>query len=120
MSDRIFSARPPVLKGTTDSQDTTEGRVYVTVNFLEGKPVEVFVIHGRAGSQQRACTEALGRLCSVALQRGISLRVLTKQLRGISSETTMGLGPNKVLSVPDAVGRVLDRIGENNACTEPT
>jgi ribonucleoside-diphosphate reductase alpha chain len=86
--------------------------VYVTINYHDGIPVEVFIMHGKSGSDQRACTEALGRLCSVALQRGVSLRALTKQLRGISSETTMGLGPNKTLSVPDAVGRVFERFLE--------
>ena len=30
-----------------------------------------------------------------------------KQLRGISSDRAVGLGPNKVLSVPDAVGLAL-------------
>jgi ribonucleoside-diphosphate reductase alpha chain len=31
-----------------------------------------------------------------------------KQLRGISSDRAVGLGPNKVLSVPDAVGLALE------------
>jgi ribonucleoside-diphosphate reductase alpha chain len=30
-----------------------------------------------------------------------------KQLRGISSDRAVGLGPNKVLSVPDAIGIAL-------------
>ena len=32
-----------------------------------------------------------------------------RQLRGISSDRAVGLGPNKVLSVPDAVGIALER-----------
>ena len=31
-----------------------------------------------------------------------------KQLRGISSDRAVGLGPNKVLSVPDAIGIALE------------
>ena len=31
----------------------------------------------------------------------------SKQLRGISSDRAVGLGPNKVLSMPDAVGHPL-------------
>jgi ribonucleoside-diphosphate reductase alpha chain len=31
-----------------------------------------------------------------------------RQLRGISSDRAVGLGPNKVLSVPDAVGLALE------------
>ena len=31
------------------------------------------------------------------------------QLRGISCDRAVGLGPNKVLSVPDAVGQAIER-----------
>ena len=45
-----------------------------------------------------------GRLISLALRSGIPMREIWRQLRGISSDRVIGLGPNKVLSVPDAVG----------------
>jgi ribonucleoside-diphosphate reductase alpha chain len=100
--------RPEVMQGRTDALETGSGRVYVTVNYYEGVPVETFVMLGRAGSEERALTEALGRVISTSLQRGVPLTALTKQLRGISSEQSTGLGPNKVLSVADAVGRILE------------
>jgi ribonucleoside-diphosphate reductase alpha chain len=37
------------------------------------------------------------------------MREVYRQLRGISSDKVIGLGPNKVLSVPDAVGIAIER-----------
>ena len=56
-----------------------------------------------------ADVEALGRLISLALRSGIPIKEIYRQVRGISSDRTIGLGPNKVLSVPDAVGIAIER-----------
>ena len=105
---RRFPTRPAVMTGETRSIETPLGTAYITLNYHDDLPAEVFVTIGKAGSTERAAAEALARLLSVALQRGVPLKVLTKQLRGISSTDTLGLGPNKVLSMPGAVGRVLE------------
>jgi ribonucleoside-diphosphate reductase alpha chain len=55
-----------------------------------------------------ADAEAMGRLISLALRSGIPLQSVHKQLRGISSDRAVGLGPNKVPSVPDAIGIALE------------
>ena len=64
---------------------------------------------GKAGGALMADVEALGRLISLALRSGIPMREVWRQLRGISSDRVIGLGPNKVLSVPDAVGIAIER-----------
>jgi ribonucleoside-diphosphate reductase alpha chain len=64
---------------------------------------------GKAGGALMADVEAMGRLISLALRSGIPLKEVHRQLRGISSDRTIGLGPNKVLSVPDAVGIAIER-----------
>jgi len=51
----------------------------------------------------------MGRMISMALRSGIPIMEIHKQLRGISSDRAVGLGPNKVLSVPDAIGIALER-----------
>ena len=51
----------------------------------------------------------MGRLVSLALRSGIPLKEVHRQLRGISSDRVIGLGPNKVMSVPDAVGIAIER-----------
>jgi len=55
-----------------------------------------------------ADVEAIGRLISLALRSGISIQAIHRQLRGIASDRAIGLGPNKVMSVPDAIGIALE------------
>ena len=73
-----------------------------------GQPFEVFVTLGKAGGSAMADAEAMGRLISLALRSGIPLMEVHRQLRGISSDRAVGLGPNKVLSVPDAIGIAIE------------
>jgi ribonucleoside-diphosphate reductase alpha chain len=82
------------------------------VNITEddrGQPFEVFINLGKAGGAAMADAEAMGRMISLALRSGIPLPEIHRQLRGIASDRAIGLGPNKVLSVPDAIGIVLER-----------
>jgi ribonucleoside-diphosphate reductase alpha chain len=102
-------ARSDKLKGTTYKKETPLGVMFVTINEDDkGQPFEVFVTLGKAGGSAMADAEAMGRLISLALRSGIPLQSIHKQLRGISSDRAVGLGPNKVLSVPDAIGIALD------------
>jgi ribonucleoside-diphosphate reductase alpha chain len=48
-------------------------------------------------------------MISLALRSGIPIKEIHRQLRGISSDRVTGLGPNKVMSVPDAIGIALER-----------
>jgi hypothetical protein len=56
-----------------------------------------------------ADTEAIGRLASLALRSGIPITAVRDQLRGISCDRAVGVGPNKVLSAPDAVAQAIER-----------
>jgi ribonucleoside-diphosphate reductase alpha chain len=56
-----------------------------------------------------ADVEAVGRLISLALRSGIPMREIHRQLRGISSDRVVGLGPTKVMSVPDAIGIAIEK-----------
>lgn len=105
-----MTQRPQVLEGITHCKETGSGKVYVTINEYDGQPMEVFVALGRAGSEERALTEAIGRLCSLALQYGVDINALRRKLRGISSENVYGIGPNKVLSVADAIGQTMEEL----------
>ncbi|HEX5387900.1 MAG TPA: vitamin B12-dependent ribonucleotide reductase [Gemmatimonadales bacterium] len=103
-------SRPELLRGTTRRLETPLGTLYVTVTEDDrGQPFEVFMSLGKAGGALMADVEALGRLISLALRSGIPMMEIYRQLRGISSDRTIGLGPNKVLSVPDAVGIAIER-----------
>ncbi len=102
--------RPAMLHGHTRQIESPLGTMYVTINEDDqGRPFEVFVALGKTGGAAMADAEAIGRLCSLALRSGISLRDVHKQLRGISSDRAVGLGPNKVLSGPDAIAQVIEK-----------
>ncbi len=108
LNRRMKRARPGKLRGTTIRKETPLGVMFVNVTEDEkGQPFEVFINLGKAGGSAMADAEALGRMLSLALRSGIPLMEIHKQLRGISSDRVVGLGPNKVMSMPDAVGQAL-------------
>ncbi len=108
LNRRAKRARPDRLRSTSIRKDTPLGTMYVHISEDElGQPFEVFISLGKAGGSATADAEAMGRLISLALRSGIPLMEIHRQLRGISSDRAVGLGPNKVLSVPDAVGAAL-------------
>ncbi len=103
-------SRPELLRGSVRRIETPLGTLYITITEDDkGQPFEVFMSLGKAGGALMADVEALGRLISLSLRSGIPIKEIHRQLRGISSDKTMGLGPNKVMSVPDAVGIALER-----------
>jgi ribonucleoside-diphosphate reductase alpha chain len=84
--------------------------MYVTITQDDkGQPFEMFISLGKAGGALMADVEAIGRLISLALRSGIPLKEVYRQLRGISSDRTIGLGAQKVSSVPDAIGITIER-----------
>jgi ribonucleoside-diphosphate reductase alpha chain len=109
-SRRAKRSRPEVMRGTTIRKETPLGTMFVNITEDEkGQPFEVFVTLGKAGGSAMADAEAIGRLVSLALRSGIPIMEIHRQLRGISSDRAVGLGPNKVLSMPDAVGIALEQ-----------
>ncbi len=107
---RAKRSRPDLLKGATRRIETPLGTMYVNITEDDkGQPFEVFISLGKAGGALMADVEAIGRLISLALRSGIPLREVHRQLRGISSDRVVGLGPNKVLSVPDAIGIAIEK-----------
>jgi ribonucleoside-diphosphate reductase alpha chain len=106
---RAKRSRPDKLRGTTIRKETPLGTMFVNITEDDrGQPFEVFLNLGKAGGAAMADAEAMGRLISLALRSGIPLMEIHRQLRGISSDRAVGLGPNKVLSLPDAIGIALE------------
>ncbi|HEU4642042.1 MAG TPA: vitamin B12-dependent ribonucleotide reductase [Gemmatimonadaceae bacterium] len=106
---RAKRSRPDTLRGTTRRMETPLGTMYVTITEDDrGQPFEVFITLGKAGGAAMADVEAMGRLISLSLRSGIPIMEVHKQLRGIASDRPIGLGPNKVLSVPDAIGIAIE------------
>ena len=108
--------RPAMLRGRTMKMNSPLGDIYVTINEDDyGRPFEVFCTLGKAGGAAFADAEAIGRLMSLALRSGVPITAIRDQVRGISSDRAVGLGPNKVLSAPDAIGQAIERYLEEQA-----
>lgn len=102
--------RPKTLNGHTTSIRTALGNLFVTVNLADGKPFELFAQIGKAGSDVVAFTEAIARLISLALRCGVNVDEIVAQLEGIGGARSVGFGPNRIMSVPDAVGQGLRKL----------
>jgi ribonucleoside-diphosphate reductase alpha chain len=91
------------------------GRAFITVNQNGGgHPFEVFINTAKAGSETAAVSEAIGRLISYVLRLASPIpprermAEVVRQLSGIGGGRSLGFGPNRVRSLPDGVGQVLD------------
>ncbi len=101
-------SRSRVLKGETREKVTGCGSLYITINEDEFGAREVFANMGKAGGCASASTEALGRLISLAYRYGATPEKIAKQLKGIRCHVPTGLGPNQILSCPDAIARAIE------------
>jgi ribonucleoside-diphosphate reductase alpha chain len=101
--------RPETLYGYTTKIKTGYGYLYVTVTEYDGQPFEVFATIGKSGRSTTAKTEAIGRLVSLALRSGVKVDKIIDQLKGIGGEYPIFADGGLVLSIPDAISRVLEK-----------
>jgi len=107
---QLVEGKRPRVIGTTVKQQTPHGTAFITFNCFEDeglKPYEVFINIGKGGRDIPAIAEGFGRLISLSLKSGVSLKDVAEQLGGISGETQTGFGPEKIASLPDAIARGL-------------
>ncbi len=107
--------RPKSLIGRTYSIETPVGKAFITINENGGdQPFEAFVNTAKAGSETAAVSEAIGRLISYILRIASPImptdrmREIVRQLIDIGGGRSLGFGPNRVRSLPDGIGHVLD------------
>jgi ribonucleoside-diphosphate reductase alpha chain len=99
--------RPEDLYGYTRTTHTGDGKLYTTVNYDEHGIREVVTNIGRSGGTLFSLSEAIGRLISLALQHNVPVEDVSRSLIGIRGANPYGFGMNQVLSIPDAIGKVL-------------
>ena len=115
-------SRPKALTGRTHSIETPVGKAFITINENGGsQPFEAFVNTAKAGSEIAAVSEAIGRLISYILRMASPvapvdrMREIIAQLVGIGGGRSLGFGINRVRSLPDGIGQVLDQyLNEKN------
>ena len=105
----VEKERPETLEGFTTRMNTGLGNLYVTVTEYEGRPFEVFATIGKSGHSTTAKTEAIGRLVSLALRSGVDVEKIVNQLKGIGGEHPVFQKDGLVLSIPDAIARILEK-----------
>lgn len=105
----VVKARPETLEGFTTKIKTGLGQLYITVTEYEGRPFEVFATIGKSGKSTTAKTEAIGRLISLALRSGVTVENIVEQVKGIGGEHAVFQNGDIVKSIPDAIGRVLEK-----------
>ncbi|HUH98159.1 MAG TPA: adenosylcobalamin-dependent ribonucleoside-diphosphate reductase [Anaerolineales bacterium] len=108
--------RPRALRGKTYNIETPAGKAFITINENGGaQPFEAFINTAKAGSETAAVSEAIGRLISYILRMASPIaptermREVVRQLIGIGGGRSLGFGPNRVRSLPDGIGQVLDQ-----------
>jgi len=111
--------RPEIATGFTEKVKIGCGNLYITVNYDEHGICEVFTNTGRAGGCPSQ-SEATARLVSIALRSGIDAKSIVEQLKGIRCPSTIKQSGIKVLSCPDAIGRLIEKVAKiqngNSTC----
>jgi len=107
--------RPEALAGKTYKVKTGYGNLYVTVNNDEdGVPFEVFATIGKTGGFFQEQSEAICRLISLALRSGIKVEEIISDMKGIRGPMPTLTPKGTVLSLPDAIGQVLEEHVKDN------
>ena len=103
--------RPEIATGFTEKVKIGCGNLYVTVNYDENGICEVFTNTGRAGGCPSQ-SEATARLVSIALRSGVDHKYIVEQLKGIRCPSTIRQKGLKVMSCPDAIGRLIEKVAK--------
>ncbi len=113
ITEPVIIRRPMVLYGRTYEVLTPVGKAFITINRDDtGFPMEIFVNVGKGGMHTMADAEALAKLVSISLRasgenrQAVIQRIIT-QLRGIGGASHVGFGKDRVMSLPDAIAKVL-------------
>ncbi|OGE24722.1 ribonucleoside-diphosphate reductase [Candidatus Daviesbacteria bacterium RIFCSPHIGHO2_01_FULL_38_8] len=117
--------RPMILAGRTYKVATPVGEGFITINRDEnGQPFEIFANIGKGGMHTMADAEALGRLISMTLRlagdkrREVAEKIVD-QLRGIGGSSHIGFGKDRVMSLADAIAKVLAEDLSQSSVSEP-
>jgi ribonucleoside-diphosphate reductase alpha chain len=101
--------RPNSMSGITYKMNTAYGHLYVTINEDQNGPFEVFASLGKTGGFFSAQTEAITRMISLALRSNVAVEEIIDQLKGIRGPDVSFADGEMIFSLPDAVGKLLER-----------
>lgn len=108
--------RPKELSGRTYLCQSGCCRLYVTVNLMDGKPMEVFIRTVGSGGCE-ANSSALGRAISTGLQNGVPYTKFVKQFAKVNCVVSIKNPSSEGHSCADVVGRCIELSAKNQSIT---
>ena len=108
--------RPRELSGRTYLCQSGCCRLYVTVNLMDGKPMEVFIRTVGSGGCE-ANSSALGRAISTGLQNGVPYSKFVKQFAKVNCVVAIKNASSEGHSCADVVGRCIELSAKNQSVT---
>ncbi|MDR0438975.1 MAG: adenosylcobalamin-dependent ribonucleoside-diphosphate reductase [Methanocalculaceae archaeon] len=111
VAQQLPFSRPRELNGRTFLAQSGCCRLYITVNTLDEKPVEVFIRTVGAGCE--ASSNALGRSISTGLQNGVPYEKFVKQFAKVSCISALRNKNSEGLSCADVVGKCIELAATN-------
>jgi ribonucleoside-diphosphate reductase alpha chain len=102
-----YTERPKALKGDSIRMETGCGHLYVTINKLDGKVIEVFASLGKCGGCSKGFLESLTKSITIGLRSGVELRRYHKILSGVQCNNSTYSEGIKVLSCSDAIAFII-------------
>lgn len=82
--------------------------MYLTMDEVDDKPLEIFATIGKSGYPVTAKAEAIGRLVSLVFRSGIDVTDVVGQLKGIDGEYPILQKKGLLLPIPDVIAWVLE------------
>ena len=111
----IIKQRPIKRDGSTVEIKTPHGKFYVTVNYHDDKPIEMFFSVGKQGGLVNVVIDALARICSKGLQAGMTMEWIVDTLEGLKGDVPFWFKiaddiekQEQAESIVDALAKVLE------------
>ena len=110
--------RPDFLTGKTYKERVACGNLYVTINFLDDKPYEIFVDGSKEGTC-RSNLEGLGRALTLCVRHAVPISEIVDQIGRIrcpacftqkGKESDVNKKREMPWSCPDAIAKILSRL----------
>ena len=104
LDSKTYSVPTGIPKGKNKNH-----RLHLTVTELSGKPIEIFGLIGKEGTEIAAFTAGITRLASLALQatRPVPIEKIIEQLEDIRGEHQTMYRDKLITSTPDAIATAL-------------
>jgi ribonucleoside-diphosphate reductase alpha chain len=110
-----LKSRPIKRDGSTVEIKTPHGKFYITVNYAEGRPIEMFFSVGKQGGLVNVVIDALARVCSKGLQAGMDMEWIIDTLEGLKGDNSFWFKiadteekSRQAHSIVDALAQVLE------------